>query len=522
MTEIYNSLFILLLKTPIVLVPAIFVLSFAYKRSRGVFSSNEEQCHSSGKWRLIILLIAFAFFTCLSLLLSTAWVKGDDWIFLSFNESRFLERLTIATRRYLSWVSRGGEFYGTIIGLSFSRWENWLLASLVAAAAPFAFFSLVKEKGNIFSLKGLMFYVSIFCLCLLGVNIPVWRNYWCYAAAVNYLFPTVLAIWFLSYFRTGIVERNTNKFSCCGLFLMGVLSGWGTECMTVTILPILTMWVLYNLFSKNNFLPLCSYWGYVGFLVGAFLLFASPALSTRGSLEAESIGTMLKNLSPEQMKSFLQNIDDTTIMSLRGSSGIITLKDIPLLDHVHFVPFLTKRFLSCCAVSMIFYVIVYVCYIFQEKKYKLRILVPAVFLFVSFVCAYSYLVQCIPTVMSFLPPCFILIAGLAYMIQRIKSVSIVALIAIMLFGTACFIFIPAGIEGWAYKKYELARHNQIIKLRENGVRDIVLERPYPVEPKDPISLIKYTDLKANANQYPNGGVAGYYKVKSIIQKEGKR
>ena len=91
----------------------------------------------------------------------------------------------------------------------------------------------------------------------------------------------------------------------------------------------------------------------------------------------------------------------------------------------------------------------------------------------------------------------------------------------MLFGTAGFIFIPAGIEGWAYKKYELARHTQIIRLRERGVKDIVLERPFLVEPKDPISLIKFTDLKANANQYPNGGAAGFYKVRSVIQKEEK-
>ena len=440
-------------------------------------------------------------------------------MFLSFNESRFLERLTIATRRYLSSVSRGGEFYGTILGLSFNRWENWLLTSLVAAAAPFAFFALVKGTKSIYNLKGLMFYVSIFCLCLLGVNISVWRNYWCYAAAVNYLFPTVVTIWFLSYFRTGIVDSNTNKCSCCSLFVLGFMSGWGTECMTVTILPFLTIWVLYNLFSKVNLLPLYSYWGYVGFLLGAFLLFASPALATRGASEAESIGSVLQSMSPEQMKAFVKGLDDSSIMLLRGKSGIITLKDIPLPDHLYFIPFLTKRFLSCCAVTMFFYFVVYVWYVFQERKEKIKTHVPLVFLFASFVCAYTYLVQCIPNNMSFLPPCFILIAGLAYMLQRIKNLYILAIITITLFGVACFVFIPAGIEGWAYKKHELARHAQIIKLRESGVRDIVLERPFPVEPKDPISLIKFTDIKANANQYPNGGVARFYKVRSIIQKE---
>lgn len=459
-------------------------------------------------------------YVLMSMLLYSSWVKGDDWAFINMSEDVSLySRYRTALHRYLTWVSRGGEFYGTLIGLSFNRWQNWFFVPLVSVFAPFAFFAMVKRPGDtIYSRTGVLFYISIFFLCLLGVNLPVWRNYWCYAAAVNYLFPTVLTVWFLSYYRTDRGAIYSKKTQCLALFVLGLLSGWGTECMTVTVLPLLSVWVFYNLLRKNR-LPLSSYWGYVGFLAGAFLLFASPALSMRNKQVTESLQGFVSSMNSDHLEHFLHNLNAETIELLRGVSGIISLKDIPIFSHIYFIPYASQLFMSCCWVAMLVFTILIVIRFVSKKESKKDLLVAMSFLLISWLCSFSYLAQCIPNTMSYLPPSFILIAGCGYLFIRTKFALFNAFLTAALLIFAGITFVPPGIEAWNYKKYEKMRHEQILSLKAQGVDHIVLERPYPTEPKDEISLIKRADLKDNPDKYPNQDVAHYYKVSTIRQKE---
>lgn len=505
----------------LIMVPMLVILFFAYRlkyETPVVAAAGKKKitCYHVLVWSAVVI-----FYVALAMLLSTAWVRGDDWLFLNFSEGLGLkEKFTAAMGRYLAWVARGGEFYGTLLGVSFSRWENWLVTPIFAVAAPFAFFALVKKKGeSIFSLKGFCFYLIVFCLCLLGVHVPVWRNYWCFAAAVNYITPTVLGMWFLSFFRTDGGCRKSGILTCLAVFSLGVLSGWGTECMTATVLPLLSIWVFYNLFSRKNVLPLHSYWGYAGFLFGSFALFGSPALYTRNKIVADSLGSYLTGMTPEQLNHFLYNLDSAAVESLRGASGIITLKDIPLLKHIFFVPYMSELFLSCCIVALVVFTVLFVLYLCQRERSRYQLALAAFFMLVSWVCAFSYLVQCIPLQTSFLPPCFIMIAGCAYLLLRVKYKFVSPALALILTGMACAVFVPAGVEGWEYKKYERIRHEKILELKRQGVMDIVLDRPYPIEPEDTISLIRYTDLRENPKNYPNGHAAQYYGVNSISQKE---
>lgn len=513
----------ILVRLPLAIFPSLFIMYYAYKykrETRDYIKKKENVIHQISKFHYLVFLTFSGAFVALALLLSTAWVKGDDWAFLYFGELDIRERLYIACGRYLRWVSRGGEFFGTIIGLSYNRWENWLFTSLLTAFAPFAFYSFVKIKNTtIFSYRGLFFYVIILCLCLLGVKLSVWRNYWCYAASVNYLFPTILMMWYLAYYRNDIDDDKTSVAKCAFLFVLGLLCGWGTECATAVILPLLTCWILYNLFRKNV-LPIHSYWGYVGFIWGSFALFASPALVRRGRIVADSLNSYLSGMKPEEMDNFLNTLDKVSIESLRGASDIISLKDIPFFDHIYFVPYTTELFISCSGIVMVVFLILFVSLLCQRRDDKLRIILSSVFfLIVTWLCAFSYLVQCIPTEMSFLPACFIGIAGCGYILVRLRSKWVNVILLVVLFMTACIIFVPAGLEAMRYKKYETLRHEKILSLKNSGINDIVLERPYSLDPEDSISLIKWSDIKENPHSFPNNRVAQYYQINSISQKE---
>lgn len=174
--------------------------------------------------KCLVMLVALMVlcYTSLAVLLSFSWIQGDEWYFLDWGKLSFQERLLSAWKHYLTWVSRLGEFLVILLGFSESRWQSWLITPLFAAVAPLALHALVKRRGDtIISNKGCWFYVGTFFLCLLGVYLPWWRNYWCVAASFNYLYPTVLTLYFLSWFRqTGKVIPGGGVVSVCSVWVL--------------------------------------------------------------------------------------------------------------------------------------------------------------------------------------------------------------------------------------------------------------------------------------------------------------
>lgn len=143
---IFMSLILALLPPlAIIMVPMLVILFFAYRlkyETPVVAAAGKKKIT---RYHVLVWSAVVIFYVALAMLLSTAWVRGDDWMFLNFSEGLGLkEKFTAAMGRYLAWVARGGEFYGTLLGVSFSRWENWLVTPIFAVAAPFAFFALVK------------------------------------------------------------------------------------------------------------------------------------------------------------------------------------------------------------------------------------------------------------------------------------------------------------------------------------------------------------------------------------------
>lgn len=501
---------------PIILPICLISIIFGHRLTRKSDHLSDVQPKPSNRWRIIVSLTASLCCLSLGMLLYCAWFQGDDWEFHDCLPLR--TDILRAGWRYLHWVSRGGEIFLTIVQLSFNRWQAWILVPLITAAAPFAFYALLKPKeASIYSATGFRFYVFMFCLCLLGVYLPSWRNYWCFAAACNYLFPTVLTVWFLSYFRSDMNDARNGKALCILLFLAGCLSGWGTECMTAILLPLLTIRVAYNIIRKKRDLPLCSYYGYAGFLCGAFLLFASPALSTRSQLTAESLHGKLSGMNETTMDCFLNHLDDSAMESLRGGADIIYLKSFPLLKHYHFVPYISKLFLCCCCIAGITWIVLSLITLTEGRNGIRKVLYSTIFTIIAFFMAWSYLYACIPTHMSFLPPCFIVVAAAGYLFLRTRYNFCRTLVTTTLVGIAMYIFVPAGIEAWEYKHYEKARMTEIRRQISEGNKDIRLPKPYPVKPKDPLGLISKSDLKSDSKKYPNSSACKPFGVDSITQ-----
>jgi len=502
------------------LVSTLFLV-WGYRKAGGknINSSDSKKSFVLSRAHIALFVLIGGCYLFLLLLLSFSWLQLDEWFFLLRGELGIAERLAAASHQYMTWVSRLGEFLLGLLGFSENRWQSWLITPFFAASAPLALFALAKPSGaTIFSLRGCYYYVGIFFLCLLGVDLSWWRNYWCPACSFNYLFPTVLTMYYLSWFRTDREDPPRGWFPCIILFCLGGMCGWGTECMTATLLPLLTLWCLYHLLSRKSKLPLCSYWGYVGFIWGALALFGSPALTNRASLESASTVMQVGDMTPEQLQIFFQDLCWRTVGGLAGRSGVITLSGIPIWEHWRFLPFLAERFLQCCKIPLCLWIVLMLIFVCGRAPDKRRNLVAGIiFAGGSGLCATSYIVQCIPTHVSFLPASFLLIAGCVYLMLRLPSVKLMGVISLLLAVIGGAVFIPSGIQAARLKVYDTMRREEILKRKAAGEQDIVLPSLRLQLTVPSRGLVAPNDISKDSKSYPNTVIAKYYGVRSISQ-----
>ena len=504
--------------SPILLVLTVLILVIAHKRTRQrgfVLPPTTEAVQ--GK-RLALIWICLACYLFLMAVLSSTSVQGDDWLFLDTGQHPLYDRFFIALRRYLQMNARIGEMVCVISGFTLSRWQCWVITPLFAVAAPFALYALVKVKGeSIFSSKGKMFFLFGFMLCLLGVYLPFWRNYWCFAAAHNYLFPTVLIIYFLSFFRSDGDVRQGNVWKAAGLFALGLVCGWGTECTSALLLPLLGIWVAYNLFSGKNCLPFASYCGFIGFMWGTAVLFGAPGLYSRDAWDSQTKNIDIASMSSEQIHSFVSNLTWDKVELLKGSSGIISLSDIPLWLHTYFLPFILERFLQCCAVGAGVWLILFIVKAAGKGANRRRELLTALLMALAAIaCAVSYIPKCIPTAMSFLPPCFILIAGCSYLYLRAPMKARKTLAATLSLA-GIVLLLPAAVQAWQYKVQQLERNDYIARQIQEGKKEIAVETINVDTWWPTLGLFKHNDIKTDPEAYPNIFAASYYNIDAIYR-----
>lgn len=152
----------------------------------------------------------------------------------------------------------------------------------------------------------------------------------------------------------------------------------------------------------------------------------------------------------------------------------------------------------------------------REKKKHFQFTVIMVLLSLFGACAYLF--SCIPTPMSYFSSTIVLLCAVCYLYLNI-SINLKQKIALSV--TAMMItlyhFVPAGIEAWHYKPYEKIRFCEIEQQKMQGIKNVVLPASYPSIPKDPLGLIRMSDLKENPDQYPNPMAADVYQVETISQ-----
>lgn len=460
-----------------------------------------------------------------ALLLYPAWLKWDDFL---FPESSLFSRFCTALNAYFFRISRSGEFIGALLAVSPSRWQVWVLNPLfVLANSCFLWRLLTPKHKSIFSQEGLAFLFFSSSATLISCNITPWRNFWCFAASANYLWPTVVTVFFISLFNrnrpiVNTADKQAVRKCSIAVFLLGLYCGCSVECLSVIIAPVLLAQMVWRIVRCKQLPTPIEKAAVMGYTWGAFLLFGSPSLYNRAEICVQLVKIHLSEMTPPELSQFLSALTWQQIDNLVGGAGIVVLKEVPLLKRLFFAPFLLERFLVCaCIILSVLLVLVAVMVVFRIRPHRRSICAVAVLLVLGVASACSYGIQCIPSYMSFLPPCWFLLCAACILfliiLQRRRIIGWLVVVGVLVMNA--YLFVPETWDAWQVKPLEHQMIGEIIARQDE--ENIILHRPELPEMKDSLGLtgIYHYGLKTDPASYPNMFCAPYFKLKSIAMDE---
>lgn len=132
----------------------------------------------------------------------------------------------------------------------------------------------------------------------IGINLLIWFfipdygqvMFWL-SGSSNYLWLITPILIMILIFRKYSINQNViknNLFSALIIFLLGVLAGWFSENGSAGMLVILTLYIVYFYFN-NMRISKYIISGYIGSLIGFFLLVTAPGVAVRSAVEQSEV-----------------------------------------------------------------------------------------------------------------------------------------------------------------------------------------------------------------------------------------
>ena len=469
---------------------------------------------------LVSCLVVYGLF---SYMLSLAWFKGDDYLYAT-HDVFSLSHIFGAIHTYLNRVSRVGEIVAFFLGIMDTRWQHWVFTPFFLVALPIVLVRLVSVRITWVSVRNLLVFWFVVFLALQSVYTDgYWRSYWCFTASTNYFWSTVVTFAFLPTvfpwkWEQTLLSGWRKWLTVAIAFGLGVYSGWGTEAMTVTLLPLLTIWMVYLMLNVKQ-IPLKCWAGYLGVCLGAFMLFASPALGRRAVSGAASRALDTDSMTSEEISSFVQNLTPEKMRMLVDGCGCINLGGIPLVEHIYFLPKLAEQYWACCQYpSWLLLALGVLTFLMKPEHWRRNLAIAMALYIISWGCACSYLAGAIPGTTSFLPPSFIVVVACVLLFINLRgrfalpAMSIVTSVVVV---TGLHLLLPPAIEAHHYKKYEYEKFAEIERQKAAGVKQVVLHRTWPAPPKDALGMVCSMELGPDPEAYPNSCARHFYGVEGI-------
>lgn len=476
-----------------------------------------QQTHGSKKCRTILLLLSLSLYLFLAFVLSLSWLGGDDFFFPHPYNATLKEHLLHVAWKYCNWVSRFGEIIPGLTGISEIRWQHFLITPLFIVALPFALYRLIKRSGeSICSPQGIAFYILTLSLLLIQPDGgSCWRNFRCYTASTNYLWPILGICYFLSFYRADqVFDPKRWRWTVPAMFALGLYAGWSIDCVTCILVPCCVGICVVKFIKKKCLLP--QFAGCLGSICGAFMLFGSPAHSRRALAASESLSINVADMPFGEAFDLACSITSENVHILSAGAIQAYFGDFPVILRALFIPELMAEFLTCCGLALIVCAILAVFSLLTSPRTERKriLLIVASGLTLAFMSASAYIMSGIPGRMSFLPPIFTIIACSGFLVLRLPWKACLPL-ALSLLIYLLHITIPAAAEAYSYLPARAAHYQRIHQKIQAGERTLELPYPFETTPKDRLNLIKPSLFCDTFKGYPNTMACAYYDVDNI-------
>lgn len=481
-----------------ILLLALSLLTIHYikKKSSVCYNVTINPPPISKKWFSAIFILCIFLYFLFVYIIYLSWIKADEWIFIRIHDAAtYKQVIETSSHRWFYWNSRVGELLGSIIGLSLNRWQHIYLTPIFIIGAPFSSFLLVRPKRmkTPFNATGFFFILFFMAIMAISVCTTSWRNYYDYAAAVNYLWPCTVICFFLSFYRSEFWTKRSNSKSFTVLVgVLGVFSGWAIECVTAVLLPMLLIWLFYR-YKKNLCIPQSCFAGICGFIIGSFMLFGTHGHDIRGAGELVNSTLNLSSLSFSEAFQFACDHSSENMSQIKGKTIDFYLKDLPLVFRFFYFPVIMKLFISCCYPVLIFiFVSLIAVWTTPSLKRKKTIYISGVIILLSIASTSSYLFGGIPRKMSYYPCSFMLVVACSYLYLRLYKKHPMmcitfSIMAVLSFSISVF---PSVIEAREYKHYEYGLRDVMYENMRKDVKEYYIHPPtFSSSPKNKLGLI---------------------------------
>lgn len=440
---------------------------------------------------ILLILCIVAIYWLIYYIIYLSWFGGDDYYCGMTQGKSFITKFAWWLWCYVTHVSRIGEIIIYIFPYTLDKSQHLFITPIFICIFPF----IVKRViGNAHffmnSWKGVIFYISISILSFLGIGtISIITGY---AACTNYIYPTIIFLFFLSFYTAynGIV-KSYSSLTYIAFCILSLVSGWATEGLAVTGCLYLFVWLIHWGIKRNQIDKL-HYLGIMFFLVGACNVVFSPGPSIRGALTP----------------------------TLTGGNVPYNLTVLPFHERFFYIPELLQALWPCVHITLYLIGILLISSFLTKMKlgkefYKNLFL----WLALAFISAFVYIVGAIPNSSTFVPASYLAICAFAYLYSKVLNEKIYLAFGLFIGFTiySTWYMIPRISVAKKLKKYEIIRTNRIKEAILSHEKNIKLPPTLPFTYNPQKNGINVSLLSNDPSK--NQMAAKYFHIESICEEK---
>lgn len=240
-----------------------------------------------------IIILATIFVMMLVLNLLTPLLADDYSYSLSLDDTKinsFMDVINYQWWHYFNWGGRTVAHTIAQLFLLFPKNIFSIFNSLIYISLIYLVYLHIRGNREDKPIYLILVHLSLWFLLPVFGQTSLWL-----IGSCNYLWTTVLILWFLWIYRKN--KKETSVLKLMGILLLGILAGWTNENTAAGLIVILVSYlVMQKLLNKKEKITKLQLFGIIGVLIGFALMILAPGNYVRNSAFEDNTFIIIKIL----------------------------------------------------------------------------------------------------------------------------------------------------------------------------------------------------------------------------------